>query len=213
MIFLRYCYLKYFVDSCLISRSKSFTSSGTFYSQSVTQSGNFRISSRRLSVLVFRAMRRDDDDDVTDAVAPLTVDEATCAAVPDPPADRPADAAPPALAEGFDLGLISPASMDIGHCFDIQHGVWRQHPVDVYKATAAKRSLVAHHFQPSQMFEFPSHKGSDGRNRKFRLEWLDRNPWLVKSRHCDDGFCLPCLLFPATATRSSYQRHKFVTTL
>ena len=35
----------------------------------------------------------------------------------------------------------------------------------------------------------------NGCNRSFRRSWQQRYSWLVYSKECDSGFCLPCVLF------------------
>jgi len=35
----------------------------------------------------------------------------------------------------------------------------------------------------------------NGCNRSFQISWQQRYPWLVYSKECDGGFCLPCVLF------------------
>ena len=35
----------------------------------------------------------------------------------------------------------------------------------------------------------------NGCNRSFQRSWQQRYPWLVYTKECDGGFCLPCVLF------------------
>lgn len=50
-------------------------------------------------------------------------------------------------------------------------------------------------WKPDLLFEFPTSKGTCGKQRKFLQEWLVKYPWLVYSKYLDGAFCLPCVCF------------------
>ncbi|XP_065189566.1 52 kDa repressor of the inhibitor of the protein kinase-like [Sycon ciliatum] len=86
---------------------------------------------------------------------------------------------------------------DIGEGYNLASQKWTCLPSSL--SSDEKRRLVDHHFVPGPKHDFPVHTGNDGRNRRFRHQWLEDNTWLVYSPKCDGGFCLPCLLFPSGA--------------
>lgn len=46
-----------------------------------------------------------------------------------------------------------------------------------------------------QAFMFPTHDDY-GKVQQFSYDWLRKNsPWLIYSKECDGGFCLPCVMF------------------
>lgn len=57
-----------------------------------------------------------------------------------------------------------------------------------------KYLLLKQPWKPSASYNFPVSVES-GRNRKFKLEWLDRFPWLVYSSAKEGAFCKYCVLF------------------
>ena len=86
---------------------------------------------------------------------------------------------------------------DIGEGYNLASQKWTCLPSSL--SSDEKCRLVDHHFVPGPKHDFPVHTGNDGRNRRFRHQWLEDNTWLVYSPKCDGGFCLPCLLFPSGA--------------
>ena len=57
-------------------------------------------------------------------------------------------------------------------------------------------------YKPDPNFKFPV-KDNFKRQQHFSHDWLKNySPWLVYSKLCDGGFCLPCVLF-AKANRGS----------
>ena len=93
--------------------------------------------------------------------------------------------------------LPVPYFSDIGECWKgfTDGGMPMWEPVPRTLSDAEKLGVVSRHFMPDKGFEFPVRVQADGKQRKFQLAWLDEFPWLVYSKTCNAGFCLPCLLF------------------
>ena len=59
---------------------------------------------------------------------------------------------------------------------------------------AEKLNIINNHFRPEENYALPK-VFMNGCNRSFQRSWRQRYPWLVYSKECDGGFCLPCILF------------------
>eukprot|EP00117_Sycon_ciliatum_P038621 scpid91132/ scgid28668/ len=78
---------------------------------------------------------------------------------------------------------------DIGEGYNLASQKWTCLPSSL--SSDEKCRLVDHHFVPGPKHDFPVHTGNDGRNRRFRHQWLEdntMNTWLVYSPKCDRGF-------------------------
>ena len=177
---------------------------------------------------LFSKKRKDIEDEGECALTPTSslsadsVDKTACPsviAVDDEPqaVDVPSSASA-ASASGTPAAAESAPVVpnDIGEGFDCAEVCWEKHPSSL--SDKGKMDLIVHPFIPGPSFKFPVHAGADGRNRKFQLDWLKKNSWLVYSAKCDGGFCVPCLLFPSGArqgqlTASPMTNFKKATTL
>ena len=59
---------------------------------------------------------------------------------------------------------------------------------------AEKLNIINNHFRQGENYALPK-VFMNGCNRSFQRSWRQRYPWLVYSKECDGGFCLPCVLF------------------
>ena len=63
---------------------------------------------------------------------------------------------------------------------------------------AEKLNVLTNHYKPGADFAFRK-VFMNGCNRSFQRAWLEKYPWLVYSKECDSGFCLPCIFFSTHA--------------
>lgn len=59
---------------------------------------------------------------------------------------------------------------------------------------AEKLNVLTNHYKPGKDFAFPRVL-MNGCYRSFQRGWLEKYPWLVYSKECNGGFCLPCIFF------------------
>ena len=74
--------------------------------------------------------------------------------------------------------------------------VWN--PVPGSLTAREKFDRIQGYFRPNHHFLFPERVQVDGKRRRFKLSWLEEYPWLVYSKKCNAGFCLPACSFQPT---------------
>ncbi|CAF0782449.1 unnamed protein product [Adineta steineri] len=59
-----------------------------------------------------------------------------------------------------------------------------------------KYSLLTNHFKPDRKYPFPTLYSVDRKySRRFLINWLNDNPFLVYSPYIEGGYCINCVLF------------------
>ncbi|CAF4526578.1 unnamed protein product, partial [Rotaria sp. Silwood2] len=59
-----------------------------------------------------------------------------------------------------------------------------------------KYSLLTNHFKPNRKYSFPTLYSDDHTcSRRFLINWLNDNPFLVYSPYIEGGYCINCVLF------------------
>ena len=86
-----------------------------------------------------------------------------------------------------------PACHGLVHDVDVG-ALFRQKTAFKSLNQAEKLNIINNHFRPGEDYAFPK-VFMNGCNRSFQRSWQQRYPWLVYSKECDGGFCLPCVLF------------------
>ena len=86
-----------------------------------------------------------------------------------------------------------PACHGSNHDIDVG-ALFRQKTTFKSLNQAEKLNIINNHFRPGEDYAFPK-VFMNGCNQSFQRSLHQCYPWLVYSKECDGGFCLPCVLF------------------
>ena len=67
-----------------------------------------------------------------------------------------------------------------------------------------KLKFIENMWKPGKLFDFPRSM-ENGNSRGFKLDWLQRYPWLAYSQYLDGAFCLPCVCFGVLCGRNAHK--------
>ena len=77
-------------------------------------------------------------------------------------------------------------------------------------SNSEKLNALQDHFKPDRLYAFPT-QTEHGKQRAFRLEWLDEHKWLVYLPSQNGAYCKVCILFGSnTSDKNASKLNKLV---